>query len=224
MGIPTMAPSSETLSFCVCPSWNICLHNDLFECMPNTGFCISLSRVQLIMPDLTLGWSVKCQLSVCDKACLFDRELVSLLLFQTLQFLRTCLYMFTAAILLSLAPIKKTHTSWQFIMWSPCHVLHLHQLFLFVMDWTWAFLHFSKCPCRRCERRILTMWAITCQCSGEQPALDRFRSGNSLDDKEHRRSTRWLTPAHFLFKSVSTPGSCKLFPVRKGLPVVLCWL
>lgn len=125
----------------------------------------------------------------------------------------------------SLAPIKKKpHTSWQFLMWSPCHVLHLHQLFLFVMDSTRAFFHFSKCFCRQCVRRILIMWAITCQCSGKQPALDRFRSGNSSDDKEHRRSTRWPTPAHFLFKSASTPGSCKLFPVRKGLPVVLCWL
>lgn len=64
------------------------------------GLSISLSRVQLIMPDLTLGWSLNRQLSFCDTVCLFDRELVSLLIFQTLQFLRTYLYIFTAAALL----------------------------------------------------------------------------------------------------------------------------
>lgn len=77
------------------------------------------------------------------------------------------------------------------------------------------------------ERRILSVFYINrvsdhLPAFREQPALARFGSVNSSHDKEHRRSTRWPTPAHFLFESASTLGSCKLFPERKGLPVVLC--
>lgn len=190
------------------------------------AFCISLSRVQLIIHDQTLGWvwNVSC-------LCLFDRGLLSLRLFQTLQFLRTCYIFLRQQYSVSLCSNnnnnkKKTHSSQQFLMWNPWHVLHLHQLFLYVMNWTWAFLHFSKCPCssmcapyfNHVSDHLPTFWWMP------PPAMERFRSENSSDDKGQRRSTRWPTPAHFLFKSASTAGSCKLFPVRRGLPVVLCWL
>lgn len=127
------------------------------------------------------------------------------------------------------APIKKNrHTSWQFLVWSPWQVPHLHQLFFILDGLNMSIYTFFKMPLQAPYCIFLyftlTMWAITCQCSGEQPALARFGSVNSSDDKEHRRSTRWSTPAHFLFKSAPTPGSSKLFPARKGLPVVLCWL
>lgn len=128
------------------------------------------------------------------------------------------------------APIKKIkktpHTSWQFLMWSPWHMQHLHQLF-FILDGLNMSIYTSfKTPLQAaCTLYFtFTIWVITCQCSGEQPVLACFRGVNSSDDKEHRRSTRWPTPAHFLFKSAPTLGSCKLVPAWKGLPVVLCWL
>lgn len=84
MGIPSMGPSSETISFCVCPKCNVCLHNDIVEWIPSAGFCISLSRAQLMTPDPAVGRGVKRQLSVYDTVCLFDRKLVSSILFHTL--------------------------------------------------------------------------------------------------------------------------------------------
>lgn len=54
-------------------------------------------------------------------------------------------------------------------------------------------------------------------------SVGSLRECELLDDKERRRSTRWPTPDHFLFESAPTARSCKLFPARKGLPVVLSW-
>lgn len=150
--------------------------------------------------------------------------------FRLSSFWEPVIYFYCSSIQSLFAPIiiitKKPHSSQQFLMWNPWHVLHLHQLFLYVMNWTWAFLHFSKCPCssvcapyfNHVSDHLPTFWWMP------PPAMERIRSENSSDDKGQRRSTRWPTPAHFLFKSASTAGSCKLFPVRRGLPVVLCWL
>lgn len=66
-------------------------------------------------------------------------------------------------------------------MWSPWHVQHLLQLFCILDGLSMSIYTFFKMPLQAvCALYFtLTMWAITCQCSGEQPALARFGSVNS---------------------------------------------
>lgn len=178
--------------------------------------------VEVIMPDLTRVCGVKCHLSV------YETERFALL-FHRLSKCWESVYIFLLQQPSSESSNKKnqkTHILWQFLTWCPWHMQHLHQLFFILDGLNMSIYTFFKMPLQAaCTLYFtFTMWVITCQCSGEQPALACFRGVNSSDDKEHRRSTRWPTPAHFLFKSAPTLGSCKLVPVRKGLPVVLCWL
>lgn len=166
------------------------------------------------MPDLTLGWSVKCLFVIQY------RELVPFSIILDSPIYENLLIYFHCG-----SPNQSCADKNSYII-AISHVEHLTRAaftpIICICDGlnVSILLHFFTTPFadKRVRRIFKPRERSTCQCSGEQPALDRFRSGNSLDDKARRRSTRWPTPAHFLFKSASTPGSCKLFPARKGAP------
>lgn len=210
-----MVPSSETCSFCVSVQAVI-------------YFCIMICLNGCQTATVCAGndsWSDSRPWCEMSSVCVWNR---ALFLYYFTDSLNLFIYFYCSSPP-QRAPIKNTknpHTSWQFLTWIPWNMQDLHQLFFILDGLNMSIYTFFKMPLQAaCTLYFtFTMWVITCQCSGEQPALACFRGVNSSDDKEHRRSTRWPTPAHFLFKSAPTLGSWKLVPARKGLPVVLCWL
>lgn len=102
--------------------------------------------VEVIMPDLTLVCCVKCHLSV------YERQHFALL-FHRLSKCWESVYIFLLQQPSSENSNKKIKTNLihygNFSCGAPDTSSIYTNYFLFLMDWTWAFIHFSKCPCRQ---------------------------------------------------------------------------
>lgn len=102
-----------------------------------------LMCVQVMIPDLTLGCGVKCHLSMKQSAFLYYFT----------DSLNLFIYFYCSSPP-QRAPIKKKKKKpsihqGNFSCGAPDTCSIYTNYFLFLMDWTWAFIHFSKCPCRQ---------------------------------------------------------------------------